>query len=107
LVAGIVGQPPSPMPADTPATEFSAMRAMTDVEIIAQRSHPTGSADILRVRQYLRDRLAELDVELIPDKAQQPFYVPGFVARTLVSGNVHNVIGILKGTEPELPALLL
>lgn len=107
LVAGIVGQPPSPMPDDTPATEFSAMRAMTDVEIIAQRPHPTGSADILRVRQYLRDRLAALDVELIPDKAQQPFYVPGFVARTLVSGNVHNVIGILKGTEPELPALLL
>jgi len=34
--------PPAPLPADIPATEFSAGRAMQDLEIIGWEPHPMG-----------------------------------------------------------------
>ena len=34
--------PPAPLPADAPATEFSAERTMQDLGIIAREPHPMG-----------------------------------------------------------------
>lgn len=107
VVASFAGRPPATKPADIAATEFSAIRAMVDVEAIAQRPHPIGSEDILRVRHYLRERLTTLGLEVIPDFEKQPVYIPSRVARTLVTARVHNVVAVLKGTAPELPAILL
>ncbi len=107
VAASFAGRPPAAKPADIAATEFSAMRAMVDVEAIAQRPHPIGSEDILRVRRYLTERLTALGLEVMPDVEQQPVYIPSRVARTLVTGRVHNVVAVLKGTAPDLPAILL
>ena len=49
--------PPAPKGADTPKDQFSAVRAMEDVRIIAAEPHPTGSAENAKVRTYLAARL--------------------------------------------------
>jgi len=102
-----LSQPPVARGADVPLTTFSATRAMLDVETIAARPHPIGSADILRVRAYVTARLVGLGLSVEPDAARQTVYVPTRVARTAIAARVHNVIATLKGTSPELPALLL
>src|SRR5689334_10006739 len=51
---------PAPLPASAPATAFSAQRAMTYVEQIAQQPHPLGSEDNAHVRRYLIDELTAL-----------------------------------------------
>ncbi len=54
---------PNPAPADIPADQFSAARAMATVEAIAGNGipHPGGSADNKRVREQL---VAEIRVEI-------------------------------------------
>ncbi len=98
---------PSPISADAPQTVFSAMRAMSDVETIAARAHPIGSDDILRVRAYLETRLADLGLTVTDHAEGQPIFLPRRLPNTLVTGRVRNVGGVLKGTSPELPAILL
>src|ERR1700761_964213 len=60
LLALITAQPPSPAPADPPAGQFSAARAMADIRQIAAAPHPTGSAEDARVRTHLAGRLQAL-----------------------------------------------
>ncbi|MES1990810.1 MAG: M20/M25/M40 family metallo-hydrolase [Pseudomonadota bacterium] len=105
--ASHLAQPPAALGGDVPRMTFSATRAMLDVETIAARPHPIGSTDIIRVRQYITARLVGLGLAVESDATQQAIYVPTRVARTAVAANVHNVIAILKGTSPDLPALLL
>tara|TARA_R110000824_G_scaffold155226_6_gene327727 strand:- start:14874 stop:17159 length:2286 start_codon:yes stop_codon:yes gene_type:complete len=107
VAAMFASQPPAPRDADISPSEFSAIRAMADVEEISSAPHPIGSEDILRVRDYLRTRLTALGLDVIPDTPRNVVYVPGRLARTLVTARVHNVVGILKGTAPELPAIVL
>lgn len=47
-----------------PATAFSVQRAMDDVRAVAQRPHPTGSADNARVRALLVAKLRALGFEV-------------------------------------------
>ena len=54
---------PAPLPANAPPTAFSAQRAMADVTAIAQAPHPTGSAQITKVRDHLLTRMGELWTE--------------------------------------------
>ena len=68
LAAAIIGygamQPLRVVPASAPATAFSAERAMVDVRAMAQRPHPTGSAENARVRALLMARLQALGFEV-------------------------------------------
>lgn len=105
--AHLAGQPPAPLGMDSPATVFSASRAMADVEEIASAPHPIGSNDILRVRAYLRERLGALGLEVLADTPRNTVYAPSRLARTLVTARMHNVVGILKGSAPDLPAIVL
>ncbi|MGH7948186.1 MAG: M20/M25/M40 family metallo-hydrolase, partial [Candidatus Binataceae bacterium] len=89
-------EPPAPLPADTPADQFSAERAIRDVRIIAQRPHPLGSGDHERVRYYLLARLRELGL--------QPMVESATVARRErvgpdVFANVRNVVAELRGAD--------
>jgi len=63
VVAWYLHGPPSPLPADAPATEFSAYRAFEHDKAIAQVPHPAGSRANEKVRDYLLETLAELGVE--------------------------------------------
>ncbi len=97
---------PAPVPTSAPADAFSAMRAMGDVRVIAQRPHPTGSADIVRVRDHLLMRIGELGVKVSVHPGEG-LYARALDHRALSVAAVQNVIGILPGRDPALPAVLV
>jgi hypothetical protein len=107
-LAFTAAQPPRPLPADAPATAFSAGRAMADVRVIARAPHPTGSAANDAVRAHLVARLNELGFSVrqtevaIPAKARQRLSDRGAPATTAV-----NIIGLRPGRDPAAPAVLL
>ena len=92
---------PAPEPASAPASDFSAERAMVLLAQIAQRPHPSGSADHARVRNYLVTQLAAMG---IPAQIQT---TTGVSTRYAVAGRVHNVVARIPGTNPGGAAVLL
>ncbi|OKL41102.1 M20/M25/M40 family metallo-hydrolase [Pontibacter flavimaris] len=95
--------PPAPVPADAPATEFSAERAMTHVRQIAQQPHAMGTVEHARVRDYLQQQLEQLGLE---PQVQETTAVNGAGGAATV-GYVYNLIGRLKGTGETGKAILL
>jgi Peptidase family M28 len=55
--------PPNVIPATAPLTEFSADRAMPDLQAIAQSPHPIGSAAHTAVREYLMTQLKAMGLQ--------------------------------------------
>jgi len=107
LGLGVLAQKaPTPLAASAPADTFSAGRAMDDVRAIAQRPHPTGSADIARVRDHLLTRIGELGLEVStrPGEGFTPYSRDG---RDLGVAAVQNVVGVLAGADREAPAVLV
>jgi hypothetical protein len=104
LLAAMTIGTPAVIPASAPADAFSAARAFADIEAIAARPHPVGSADHARVRDYLVRRLNAmgLHTEIFDDTA----VVQGLwnFART---APVSDVIARLPGKNPALPTLLV
>ena len=96
-----VSRPPSPLPASSPDTVFSAERAMRHVEQIAQRPHPMGTADHDRVRDYILGQLAALGMKTEVQTAT------AVGTRYQEAGRVQNVIGYLPGSAPSGKAVLL
>ncbi len=103
-------RPPAPVAANAPATDFSAERAMVDVTAIAQKPHPTGSAEIAKVRDHLLARINGLGLEVSVHTGEgfltrkTPDGKPG---RALTVAAVQNLVGILPGKDRELPAILV
>jgi hypothetical protein len=96
IVAAVLAmRPPGPAPVDAAPGVFSAGRAMADVRAIAQRPHPIGSADSLRVQAYLLKRMADLGLQ--PEV--RPFASP--------RGEGRNLLGVLAGSDRQAPAVLL
>ncbi len=97
--------PPKPLPVDAPVAEFSAGRAMQDLEIIAREPHPLGvfqtHAD---VRDYLLGEIRELDLEL---QVQKTFGVRPVSPGWTIGGPVENILVYLPGTSPEGAILLI
>jgi len=99
-------RPPRPAPASASPTTFSAERAMADVAAIAAAPHPTGSAQIARVRDHLLARIGELGLEVVV-RPDQGFRASGKDGRSLTVASVQNLIGVLPGTDRALPAILV
>ena len=105
-------QVPGPAPATAPATEFSAERAMVDIRAIAQRPHPVGSPEHARVQSYLLQRMTALGLQT---STQTGPLSPGSIQRLERWGgdpqaanySVTNLIGVLPGRNPSLPAVAL
>src|SRR5689334_18053040 len=89
------------VPASAPDSVFSAERAMGHVRAIAERPHPPGSADHLRVRQYLEAELRRLRLEPVVQTAT------AVSTRFAVAGRVENVMARVAGAEPGSGAVLL
>lgn len=109
-LAVVTGRTPAPRPVDAPAIEFSAGRAMVDVRDLARAPHPVGSAEHARVRGRLLQRMGELGLN--PTTQTGPLSEGG--ARRLARWGtdaagveIVNLIGVLAGTRPDLPAVLL
>ncbi len=103
--------PPAIQLASSPATSFSAERAMTDIRAIAIRPHPTSSTDNARVRAYLVDRLRGLGIA-----AEERRYLidpEGTATLRRWSGQIGvgpemvDVVGVLPGRNPALPAVAM
>lgn len=97
---------PKPAPADAPKQAFSATRAMMDDRAIAARPHPTGSAEAGLVRSYLVQRMQFLGLEprLVDGQAIE---TPRWFKSAAIGGTIENIIGVLQGTDPSLPAIAL
>lgn len=111
-VAALSLQTPRPRPIDAPPQTFSTGRAMVDIREIAQRPHPLGSADHARVQALLIQRMTALGLEV---SAQKGPLSPQAVRRIERAGvtlppealTAVNLIGVLPGSDPALPAVAL
>lgn len=112
LIAVLTLQSPRPAPLNAPATDFSAARAMTDVNEIARRPHPIGSADHARVQAYLLQRMTALGLETTTQTG--PISTGSIRYLRKMGGDPEaanfsatNLIGVLPGRDPRLPAVAL
>jgi acetylornithine deacetylase/succinyl-diaminopimelate desuccinylase-like protein len=100
-------RPPSPAPADAPASAFSAQRAFSDVVVMAKSPHPVGSPANAQVRDFLLARMTALG--LAPEV--QPAFALRKIARLqqplFVGGQVENIVGVLPGRDRTAPALAI
>jgi hypothetical protein len=55
--------PPAVVPANAPATQFSAERAMTDLRVIAKEPHLIGSQALVQVRAYLIKQITKMGLQ--------------------------------------------
>jgi hypothetical protein len=90
-------EPPTAVDEHAPAPEFSSGRAMRDVREIAKKPHPLGSAENVRVREYLVGRLRELgtnpEVQTATVARHSPFGPDTWAV-------VNNVVAKVPGTQP-------
>ena len=97
---------PEAAPISAPSGAFSAERAYLDVEDLARRPHPVGSAANAEVRDKLVVRLSALG--LSPEVRSS---VAAAASRqssdVVIAGYVENVVGILPGRDRTAPALVL
>ncbi|MPY15844.1 M28 family peptidase [Paenibacillus glucanolyticus] len=96
-------KPPQARSTDTPATEFSAERAMVHVEQIAQQPHPMGSSAHAEVRAYLVEQMEQLGLN--PDVQE----FNGRLTTKYIDQSVQltNILGVIKGTGSGKPLLLM
>lgn len=97
--------PPQPLPIEALATEFSAGRAMQDLEVIASQPRPMG-ANLARIvaRDYLVSEIRKLNLE---PQVQDTFGVRIFDSGDVIGGSVENVLALLPGSNSEGAILLL
>nr|WP_295660298.1 M28 family peptidase [Polymorphobacter sp.] len=110
LFAVLATTPPGPRGVDAPVAEFSAERAMTDVQEIGGAPHPTGSVDNARVRTWAIERLRGLGLWV--RTTVNPMSAKGAAGLVKWSGDatvrpVVNIIATLPGRDPAAPALVL
>lgn len=104
VVAGIAVRPPEALSDEAPAMDFSAERAMTDVIRIGQVPHPTGTAANRRARDVLVQRMRELGLQVTIQPADA---VASDHPGQALGGHVENLIGLLPGSDPTAPAVIL
>jgi hypothetical protein len=98
---------PEPVAASAPAGVFSAERAMRDIAVMGAVPHPVGSPANASVRDYLVRRMTEMGLtpRIQSDDGVRAVGERG--ERWIYGSHVDNVIGVLKGRDPSLPALAL
>jgi Peptidase family M28 len=101
LFAERASRPPGAIPESAPSTVFSAERAMKHVVAIAQRPHPSGTAEHDRVRDYLVAQLRNLGLE------PQIQNATGVGTRSADAGRVQNVLARMPGRQNGGPAVFL
>jgi hypothetical protein len=97
--------PPAPLPADAPAAEFSAGRAMRDLKIIAREPHPMG---VNQARAAVRDYLlGEIRALGLAPQVQNTFGLRTFGSGSAIGGVVENLLVSLPGSSSEGAILLV
>ncbi len=107
LLAGVIAwaasQTPSPAP-DRPG-QFSGQRAFADVQAIAARPHPLGSADHDRVRDYILDRFTRMGLQ-VRVQGGHAFERSVYGGETYFEGgDVQNIVAVLPGAARTAPVV--
>src|SRR5919106_2238050 len=89
-------EPPEPLPASAQASEFSAERAFSHVEQIAERPHPVGSPANAEVRDYLIGQLEDLGLQPTIQEATSARTKEG----TASIARVENIHARIAGSNP-------
>lgn len=98
-------RPPDIVPASAPPTEFSAERAMEDLEVIADEPRPVGSPEHAETREYLLGEIRALDLE---PRVQTTTALVSFPDRSFAHvSRVKNILVRLEGTADNDRAVLL
>ena len=111
IAAGLIAwwdeQPPAPQPANAPATQFSAERALTDIRGFASVPHPVGSDANRQSRDYVMRRMIALGLSPRVTPGAGVYARPRFAANIISGGYVQNLVGVLPGRDRNAPALAL
>jgi len=102
-VAVLPKRRPAPLSADGDPSRFSALRAMTHVEAIAQRPHPLGSPEHDKVRDYIRLQIGKQG--LLSD-VQSGVIDFRWRSRT-GTAKVENILARLPGASNTRPVMLV
>jgi peptidase M28-like protein len=99
----LVQRPPAPAPVSVPQADFSSARAMELLKVMALKPHPVGSAEHMRVRDYLVTQLNGLGAqpEIQNTSSVDQRGIPYRAA------NIQNVLGRLRGTDNSKAVLLV
>src|ERR687890_636363 len=89
-------EPYEPLPASARASEFSAERALSHVQQIAERPHPVGSPANAEVRAYLVGQLEDLGLRPTVQQATSARTMEG----TASMARVHNIHAQIPGSSP-------
>src|SRR5215208_1192958 len=89
-------EPPEPLPGSAQASEFSAERAFSHVEQVAERPHPVGSTANAEVRDYLVGQLEDLGLRPTVQEATSARTKEG----TASIARVHNIHAQIPGSSP-------
>jgi hypothetical protein len=106
-IANLALRTPPPLPANAPADQFSATRAMADVRAIGQKPHPIGSGEIVRVRDHLLSRVNGLGLEVLVRPGEGVRDAAKWSPRSMAVGAVQNIVATLPGTDRQAPAVLV
>ena len=86
-------RPPAPRPANAPADNFSALRAMADVDFLAAAPRPVGSPHHEAARDFLEQRLRGLGAECeVQDSVVSGVPVANLIARFPGDGSARGAI---------------
>jgi hypothetical protein len=97
--------PPESQPVNATAMDFSAGRAMQDLEVIAREPHPMGSSQAhATVRDYLLEQIRALDLE---PQVQKTFGIRLVHPTWIIAGAVENILVRIPGSDPNGGILLM
>src|SRR5256714_6857756 len=96
-------RPPAVVSASAPSNAFSAARAMAHLAEIAKQTHPIGSDEAVRVREYLVAKLTELGGETHVEQGIGSVHY----GRNVQAGLVNNVVATFRGASNTRPVMLV
>src|SRR5215207_4901048 len=97
--------PPAVVPASAPATEFSAQRAMKDLQAIADEPRPVGSEGHAETREYILEEIRALGLKpRVQSTTAIASYPEGSLAQAV---RVNNILVRLAGTSDSQRAVML
>src|SRR5437763_125927 len=88
-------RPPAALGLSAPPSAFSAARAATHLDHVAKQTHPIGSDEAVRVREYLVGELRAVGGEV---RVEQAIGTARY-GRTLHSAVVNNIVATFPGSS--------